>query len=184
MGPYRFQFRFGRGFFNLAVLFLSFQALDLSAQTVKLAWDPNPPSDNVAYYTVYVGTASGNYYTNFNAGNLTNYTVSGLQPSTKYYFSLTATSSADLESPFSAEVSTTLGTRNVEIRLTYTITNISQYQIQGKVSPGKTYLVQATEDLKTWHDVVSGLTGGQGQFSYTTNNFRGIPFRFYRAVQQ
>src|SRR5439155_23215763 len=46
---------------------------------VTLAWDPNTEPD-LAGYKVYVGTTSGVYSTPINVGNVTTYTVTGLQP--------------------------------------------------------------------------------------------------------
>jgi hypothetical protein len=152
------------------------------AQNVKLAWDPNHESD-LAGYRVYAGTATRKYATNYFAGNITNYTVTNLTVGTKYFFAVTAVNKAELESDYSNEVNTTVTSGTTEIILQPTV-NGMQYQVQGHGLAGKTYSFQASDDLSNWHAISSAIAGAQGQFSYTTNNFRGVRFRFYRAVQQ
>ena len=85
----------------LSVL-MHFQAL--AAGTVTLAW--NPSTDPlVVGYSIYYGGASGTYTNEISIGNATNVTISGLIPGTTYYFVATTYTAADLESPFSDEVS-------------------------------------------------------------------------------
>jgi len=71
---------------------------------VTLAWDPNTEPD-LAGYRVYVGTSSGVYSAPTNVGNVTTYTVTGLQPGRTNYFVGTAYDSTGFESGFSNEVS-------------------------------------------------------------------------------
>ena len=40
-----------------------------SADPITLQWDPNPASDNVIGYTVYIGTQSGVYTQTVDVGN-------------------------------------------------------------------------------------------------------------------
>lgn len=60
---------------------------------------------NLAGYKVYYGTASGNYATSVDVGNVTTYTVTGLSSGTTYYFAVTAYNTNSGESGFSNEVS-------------------------------------------------------------------------------
>src|SRR5689334_25383635 len=53
------------------------------AQTVKLAWNANTETD-LAGYRVYYGTAPGVYTDNINVGNVTTYTVTGLNVGQPY----------------------------------------------------------------------------------------------------
>ncbi|MEZ5329490.1 MAG: cadherin-like domain-containing protein [Verrucomicrobiales bacterium] len=73
--------------------------------TVKLAWDPNPESDDVTGYRVYYGTVEGIYPNDVDAGNTTNATVSGLIDGRKYFFVVTAYNASGLESLPSESVS-------------------------------------------------------------------------------
>lgn len=76
----------------------------------KLSWDApttnadGTPLTDLAGYKVYYGIASGNYSQNINAGNVTTYTVSGLNDGT-YYFVVTAYDTSNNESGHSNEVS-------------------------------------------------------------------------------
>jgi hypothetical protein len=72
--------------------------------TVTLAWDRSV-SDNVAGYKLHYGTACGVYESVADVGNVTTFTVTGLQPGVRYYFAATAYSSAGMESAYSNEVS-------------------------------------------------------------------------------
>jgi len=74
---------------------------------VTVAWDASP-DPNVVGYKVYVGTTSGVYSVSVvDVGNVTTYTVTGLQPGT-VYVATTAYDQSGLESGFSNEVSTTI----------------------------------------------------------------------------
>jgi hypothetical protein len=56
-------------------------------------------------YKIHYGTQSGIYGSVLDVGNVTQYTVTGLEPQTQYYFSLTAYDTSANESDFSEEVS-------------------------------------------------------------------------------
>jgi hypothetical protein len=76
-------------------------------QSVTLAWDPSPDPE-VTGAIVYYGNASRNYPYHTNVGNVTRATVNGLEAGLTYYFAVTATNSAGLESDYSNEVSTSI----------------------------------------------------------------------------
>jgi hypothetical protein len=79
----------------------------VSAQeAVIVNWNPNPEPD-IAGYTVYLGTSSGAYSSSQNVIDKTSATVSGLTPSTTYYFSIQAYNTAGLTSELSDEISFT-----------------------------------------------------------------------------
>src|SRR5687768_18142310 len=54
------------------------------AGDVKLAWDANTESD-LAGYRIYYGNASGTYQSNVDVGNVTAYTITGLQDGLLYF---------------------------------------------------------------------------------------------------
>jgi ABC-type Fe3+-siderophore transport system permease subunit len=87
---------------GLLCFFLSSNAY---ASSVTLAWDPS--SDlGVAGYFVYVGTASGSYSVQLDAGNYTTATVSALVAGYTYYFAVMSYDMyGDESSLFSPEVS-------------------------------------------------------------------------------
>ena len=76
-------------------------------QSVSLKWDPNTDTE-VTGAIVYYGNASRNYPYHTNLGNVTRATVNGLQAGLTYYFAVTATNSAGLESDYSNEVSASI----------------------------------------------------------------------------
>jgi hypothetical protein len=77
------------------------------AKTVSaeaLAWNPNTESDLDAY-KLHFGTAAGAHTVHVDVGNVTSYTVGGLQTGTQYYFAVTAYDLGGAESGSSNEVS-------------------------------------------------------------------------------
>ena len=76
------------------------------AGQVSLAWDA---VSGATGYRLFYGTATGNYASNVDAKNATNYTVAGLTDGTRYYFSVRAYN-ATMTSGYSPEVNTVVGT--------------------------------------------------------------------------
>ena len=84
-----------------------------ASSTVTLTWAP--PTQNtdgsaltdLAGYTIYYGTASGNYTHSIQLTNpgLAAYVVEGLTAGTTYYFAIAATTNTGLMSALSSEVS-------------------------------------------------------------------------------
>ncbi len=71
--------------------------------TVTLAWDANTEPD-LAGYKIYYGTASGNYSDSIDVGDVTEYTVTGLDDGGTYYFAATAYDEDYNESAYSEEL--------------------------------------------------------------------------------
>ena len=90
------------------MFFLLYTFTNAPAADVSLIWDPSISPD-VSGYKIYVGTSSGIYSAPITIGNQTSYTVTGLSNGT-YYFAVTSFGLYGNESPFSNEVSATLGT--------------------------------------------------------------------------
>ena len=80
----------------------------LAASALSLTWDPNTEGD-LAGYKVYYGVQSRDYDFVIDVGDVTQYTVMGLEPETQYYFALTAYDTSWNESDLSAEVSAVTG---------------------------------------------------------------------------
>src|SRR5262249_24390925 len=83
-------------------------ATQASAGQASLAWDA-VRAPTRAGYRLYYCQASPSYATNTDAGLQTPATVTGLTAGQTYYFAVTAYDSTNAESPFSNEVSTTIG---------------------------------------------------------------------------
>ena len=97
--------------FPLLLIFSLLAVFNASAAVVTVAWDANKESD-LKGYIVYYGTASGNYTTDIDVGNITQYTTPDLQDGVTYYFAVTAYNEADYESNYSTELSYTVGDPN------------------------------------------------------------------------
>src|SRR5262245_45748815 len=74
--------------FALLVSFM-FNAPLLSATTMQLSWSPKSEPD-LAGYRLRYGTSPGTYTQTINVGNVTSYSISGLDSSLTYYFVLHA----------------------------------------------------------------------------------------------
>lgn len=90
----------------LVVLALAFSAVSAAAQTISVtvAWNANTEPD-VTGYVVSWGPRSGYYNASADAGNNTQYTVTGLDPDQRYYFVVQAYNADRLFSLPSVEVS-------------------------------------------------------------------------------
>jgi hypothetical protein len=93
--------------FLLVSLLVFGSALEVSADSVRLAWDPSP-EPLVTGYRLYYGTTSWVYTNVVDAGNRTEYTVTGLVAGASYYFVVTACTGAGDESAFSNMASYTV----------------------------------------------------------------------------
>lgn len=100
-------------FFALALV-MAAATLHLGAQTAHaaqatLSWAaPTTYTDGSALttlkgYKVNAGTASGSFTQNVDVGNMTSYTMSGLNDATTYYFAVTAYDTAGMTSGYSTE---------------------------------------------------------------------------------
>ena len=91
-----------------------------AAQSVKLAWDASP-SSGVTGYKIYYRTASGRSGLPLDVGNVTTATISNLNDSTTYVFSVTAYNPSGIESARSNEVSYTTPRSRREILYPLTV---------------------------------------------------------------
>ena len=91
----------------LVLLLIYVSTAEVSAASIKLAWDPSP-EPLVTGYRLYYGMSSGVYAFVVDAGNRTDYTVTGLTAGLTYYFTATAYTGTGDESSFSNETSYTI----------------------------------------------------------------------------
>ena len=165
--------------------------------SVTLAWSPSI-STNVVGYNVYYGLASG-VYSSVKSVTGTNKAITGLAAGTTCYFAATAVDALGVESPFSNETSYTTGVPTVRLRparvaavspASYTtgiptvrIRTASAGQFVMTVSGliGRTYEIEATQDLVTWTGIGTVTLDASGSSDFTDTNTASFPQRFYRT---
>jgi hypothetical protein len=94
----------------VSIIFLFLAQHVFSAQ-LTIEWDENIETD-LAGYVIYYGTSSGNYSSSIDVGNVSHYTLTGLQEGLTYYFAVSAYDYSDNESGFSEELMYTLALSN------------------------------------------------------------------------
>jgi hypothetical protein len=163
---------------GVVVLWISFCTALQAGQSVTLAWNPDSGT-NIAGYALYYGTNSGNYTTRLDAGTNTAATATNLQPGLIYYFAVTAYNAARVESGRSAPISYL-----VPGILTMTpATKTTPVIINFPVSPGHTYAVQASADLKTWTNLWQmGSATSNAWVSFQDSQSGSFNKRFYRLA--
>ena len=102
----------------LPIIIFTFVFIFLPLKTdgagVTLAWDPNIEED-LDGYVLYYGIDSGIYTEAVDIGNLTEYTLTGLEEDVVYYFSVTAYDIYGNESDFSDELSHAISGNRVSV---------------------------------------------------------------------
>ncbi|MGD0815501.1 MAG: fibronectin type III domain-containing protein, partial [Verrucomicrobiota bacterium] len=88
------------------------EAISPGSCSVTLAWTGSP-SPAVSGYLIHYGTASGQYSSSVDVGNVTTSTVQGLTGGTPYFFAISCYDTNGLESPLSNEISDVPGPSTV-----------------------------------------------------------------------
>lgn len=159
------------------ILFLAASARALTAN-VTLGWNASS-SSNVAGYTIYYGTQSGQYTVAVPVSNVTNVTIKGLTPGVTYYFAATSRDSSNNESAFSPEISGVAGASSVAATLTSVpTTSPGQFGFSVSGVSGGQYEVQASTDLVNWVTLQTSLA----PFNFVDSNASQFSRRFYRTV--
>ena len=152
--------------FFIFILFflLTLSATGFSAQ-VTLAWNPNT-EPNLAGYTIYYGTSSGNYSSSISLGNVTTSTINNLSGGVAYFFVLTARNTVGLESGYSNEVNYTPAVS--QFTLTVSKTGTGSGTVTNSPS-GTTFTAGTLVSLTAAANANSVFTGWSGACSGTTN---------------
>ncbi len=153
-------------FFLFSSLFV-FPLQNGHCNQVTLTWDPNTEPD-LAGYEIYYGTSPGNYQRNIDIGNVTNYTLYGLNVGVTYYIAATAYNTQGLQSGYSNEVVYTIPS------CTYTISPSSATFSSLGGSGSVLVTTQAgcnwgTSASIPWITVTSGSGMASGTISYTVS---------------
>lgn len=160
-----------------ALLHTSAQARPYS---LTLGWNAST-SPGITGYRVYYGTASGNYTNSLTVANVTTATVSGLTAGVTYYFAVTDTDAAGLESPFSNQASYVQGLPGAQMQIQAGAGG--PVTLTGTGTAGQTYNIQASPDLMTWTVIGTATAGAGGSLTFTDPNAANFPQRFYRTQQ-
>lgn len=146
-------------------------------QTASLAWNPVTNSGAIGY-AFYRGTTNGVYTSRFDVGTNTSITLTGLTEGQTNYFAVTSYNTMRVESAPSTQ-------------LAYIVPGVARMSAPTKpgnpatisfpVSPGHTYSVLASTDLKTWTTLYTTASAtSNGWFSYQDPQTSQFPKRFYR----
>jgi hypothetical protein len=156
-------------------------AVGTEAQTtsVTLGWTPST-SSNVAGYDIYYGTSSGNYITAVPVSTVTNVTINGLISGQKYYFAATSYDSSGNVSPYSPEISYTVGiTSSPAATITSAVASpTGQFTFSVSGATGFEYIVQGSTDLVHW----VSLQTNYSPFNFVDSNAKQYSQRFYRTA--
>ena len=148
-----------------------------ASRSVTFAWNRNAET-NVANYRIYYGGASRAYTNTVNSGNATSVTIGNLSEGVTYYFAATAIDTVGRESDFSGEISYLVPmATGVQVRLAPSRRAILTVTGQN----GRSYDIQATQDLKTWTKIGTVTMGASGARDFTDTNAAAFPKRFYRT---
>ena len=86
----------------------------LNTSPVKFIWDANPET-NIQTYKLHIGPSHNNYTQTITTGNVTQYTVAGMNQGQTYYVSLSAVNTDNQESQFSTDLVYTVPYANITI---------------------------------------------------------------------
>jgi hypothetical protein len=161
-----------RGLVSIAALTFVFFLAPLMAHAltpVTVAWDENNPVPEG--YILYWGSSSGNYPNSHDVGNVTQYTIPGLQEGVTYYFAAKAYDDTGNESAYSQELSHTVGLT------THTIS--ASAETHGSITPSgavvvnngesQIFTITPDQDYQVLEVRVNGNLIGTAT-SYTFNN--------------
>jgi hypothetical protein len=150
-------------YYLLAALFLMTQSS--YGASLNLEWNANTETD-LDGYNVYYGTSSGSYGEPLDAGNVTEYELSGLNEGTTYYIAITAYDTSNNESGKSDEESgIPADTQNPTVTIT-SPTSASTYDTSNStINIGGTASDNVGVTEVTW----SYSRGGSGTASPTTS---------------
>jgi len=149
-------------------------------QSLTLAWDPSP-SSTVSGYALYYGASATNLDYYVDVGTNTSYLATGLQQGQTNYFAVVAYNAQGVESPFSnlityvvpglLSVASKAGPRSPAV-------------ISFPVTPGHTYKVQASVNLKTWAPIFQFSATNSQMVQFQDAESANLKMRFYRLVWQ
>ncbi len=168
--------KFFRPLTALMILTVIAFALPLKAATnLQVSWSQSSDT-NVLGYKLYYGTASQQYTNAILAGNVTNITVSGIQPGVRYYFAATSYNAAGWESSFSPEISYIVPIGTAPLAGMASSASGFSFSVNGMTS--NPYVVLASTNLINWVALATNIA----PFLFTDPNSSQYGHRYYKAV--
>jgi hypothetical protein len=149
-----------------------------AGQSVSFRWLPNSEPD-VAGYKIHYGVASRTYTQVLDVGDTTSATISNLAFGTTYYFALTAYNTIGWESAYTRELVHSVPMMLAPLQIRMAPPRQTVLTVTGPA--GRTYDIQASEDLQNWTKIGSVTIGANGSSVFTENNPPSRLKRFYRA---
>jgi hypothetical protein len=169
------------GILFLALLLNLVRAQDAilpSSYSITLAWTGSPSPAAIGYL-IYYGTASGQYSSCVDVGNVTTNTVQGLAGATTYFFAVSSYDTNGVESSLSNEISYVPGPSTVGISATAT----GQIALTVNGLIGQSYEILAAQTLTNWVVIGTVTLGASGSAVFTDTKAVRFPTRFY-CIQQ
>ena len=164
------------------VLFLALLHTPLqAAQTVNLAWEPSPDS-TVTGYNMYYGVASGTYTNLIDVGNASSGSIPSLVEGTTYFIAATAYNILGLESIFSNELSYTVPTALVKLKLRVGAGKQVVLTVTGQT--GHSYDILATQSFAAWTVIGTVTLGPSGSLEFVDPSSANFPARFYHVQEK
>jgi hypothetical protein len=159
-------------------LFLAAFGTTVQAANVNMAWNQST-DPTVTGYNLYYGSVSGTYTNKVSTGLATSAVTSGLFVGVTYYFAATTLNAAGAESSFSSEVAYTVPVQLQKVQIQAMPAKQFALTVSGIV--GHTYIIQATQDFKTWTTIGTVTVGASGTLNFTDTNAPSFSRRFYRT---
>ena len=139
---------------------------------IRLAWDASPETDIAGYYLSY-GTASRQYTTTIDVGNVATFEFLEPNPSVKYFLALRSYDTAGLVSSYSNEIATTPAT--LYLRLTGISSSHTSPQVTGTSITFSAIATGGTAPLQFKWWIVNGASAQVGQAWSTNASFTWKP---------
>ncbi len=165
----------------------------IQTHSVTLGWDA-VPEPNIQAYRLYVGTASAQYSTTYEAGAVLSFQIDDLEIGRTYYFSVKAIDTTGAESDFSTELVITIAPPPLPVGAALGTLADGQHGLKwsfpiSELGSSPEFVIEASEDLVTWTEVGTVLPdqsiGGDEQsaeFSWPISTAGGR--MFYRLTSR
>ncbi len=165
----------------ILILFISNNAF---CEQATLAWEPpetytdNTPMTDLAFFKIYSGTNSG-CYNNIEVSITPQITITNLQAGQRYYFSVSAVTSNEVEGDLSEEFIWDVPFPNSCISIVSSAGG--DFVLKWIASAGKIYLIETSQDLVQWELAFRTHTAlTDGALMYCDTNTIAFKQKFFR----